>query len=153
MNLKEQVLQYFEIKEERESKDLNSTLYRLTHKGTGARVAVISNDDENKVFFIGFRTPPTDSTGVPHILEHSLLCGSKHFPVKDPFSALAKGSLNTYLNAVTYPDRTLYPVASCNDRDFQNLIHVYLDAVFYPNIYAEENIFRQEGWHYELESP
>ena len=153
MNIKEQVLQYFEIKEERESKDLNSTLYRLTHKGTGARVAVISNDDENKVFFIGFRTPPTDSTGVPHILEHSVLCGSKHFPVKDPFIALAKGSLNTYLNAVTYPDRTLYPVASCNDRDFQNLMHVYLDAVFYPNIYAEENIFRQEGWHYELESP
>ncbi len=153
MNLKEQVLQYFEIKEERESRDLNAALYRLTHKGTGARVAVISNDDENKVFFIGFRTPPTDSTGVPHILEHSVLCGSKHFPVKDPFIALAKGSLNTYLNAVTYPDRTLYPVASCNDRDFQNLMHVYLDAVFYPNIYKEENIFRQEGWHYELESP
>ena len=152
MSLKEQVLQFYHIIEERESTDLHSVVYRLEHKGSGARVAVISNDDENKVFYIGFRTPPTDSTGVPHILEHSVLCGSKNFPVKDPFIELAKGSLNTFLNAMTFPDRTLYPIASCNDQDFQNLMHIYLDAVFYPNIYKEQNIFRQEGWHYELES-
>ena len=152
MCLKEQVLQFYNILEERESTDLHSVVYRLEHKGTGARVAVISNDDENKVFYIGFRTPPTDSTGVPHILEHSVLCGSRNFPVKDPFIELAKGSLNTFLNAMTFPDRTLYPIASCNDQDFQNLMHIYLDAVFYPNIYKEQNIFRQEGWHYELES-
>ncbi len=152
MQDKEQVLQYFQIEEERYSQDLNAAVYRLTHKGSGAKVAIISNDDENKAFYIGFRTPPADSTGVPHILEHSVLCGSKHFPVKDPFIELAKGSLNTFLNAVTFPDKTLYPVASCNDADFQNLMHIYLDAVFYPNIYKEEHIFRKEGWHYELES-
>ena len=118
MCLKEQVLQFYHIIEERESTDLHSVVYRLEHKGSGARVAVISNDDENKVFYIGFRTPPTDSTGVPHILEHSVLCGSKNFPVKDPFIELAKGSLNTFLNAMTFPDRTLYPIASCNDQDF-----------------------------------
>lgn len=151
MSLKQKALQFYNILEERESTDLHSVVYRLEHIGTGARIAVISNDDENKVFYIGFRTPPTDSTGVPHILEHSVLCGSKHFPVKDPFIELAKGSLNTFLNAMTYPDRTMYPVASCNDQDFQNLMHIYLDAVFYPNIYKEQNIFRQEGWHYELE--
>ena len=152
MNLKEQVLQFYTIEEERFSEDLHATLYRLTHKGSGARVAVISNDDENKTFFVGFRTPPTDSTGVPHILEHSVLCGSKNFPVKDPFIELAKGSLNTFLNAITFPDRTLYPVASCNDRDFQNLMHIYLDAAFYPNIYKEKRVFQKEGWHYELDS-
>ena len=112
----------------------------------------MENQDENKVFTIGFRTPPKDSTGVAHIVEHTVLCGSKEFPVKDPFIELAKGSLNTFLNAMTYPDKTVYPVASCNDKDFQNLMHVYLDAVFYPNIYKEEKIFKQEGWHYELES-
>jgi presequence protease len=141
----------YEIIEKRELKDLNSMAYRLKHRKTGANIVVLSNDDENKVFNIGFRTPPTDSTGVAHILEHSVLCGSKNFPAKDPFVELAKGSLNTFLNAMTYPDKTLYPVASCNDKDFQNLMHVYLDAVFYPNIYQEEHIFRQEGWHYHLE--
>lgn len=141
----------YEIIEKRELKDLNSMAYRLKHCKTGANIVVLSNDDENKVFNIGFRTPPTDSTGVAHILEHSVLCGSKNFPAKDPFVELAKGSLNTFLNAMTYPDKTLYPVASCNDKDFQNLMHVYLDAVFYPNIYQEEHIFRQEGWHYHLE--
>ncbi len=151
MNVKEQVLQFYHIEEERDSKDLNSTVYRLTHKGSGARVAVISNEDENKAFCIGFRTPPADSTGVPHILEHSVLCGSRNFPVKDPFIELAKGSLNTFLNAITFPDRTLYPVASCNEQDFQNLMHIYLDAVFYPNIYKEKKVFEKEGWHYELE--
>ncbi len=133
-------------------KEINSNARLLCHKKTGARVVLIENDDENKVFYIGFRTPPKESTGVMHILEHSVLCGSKEFPVKDPFIELAKGSLNTFLNAMTYPDKTVYPVASCNDKDFQNLMHVYLDAVFYPNIYEHDMTFRQEGWHYEMES-
>lgn len=153
MNQKLDHLTEYEVLEHRGIEDLNSEGCLLKHKKTGARVALLLNDDENKVFYIGFRTPPTDSTGVAHILEHSVLCGSEHFPVKDPFIELAKGSLNTFLNAMTYPDKTVYPVASCNDKDFKNLVHVYLDAVFYPNIYREEKIFRQEGWHYELESP
>lgn len=141
----------YQVIEKRKISDLNSEGYILRHKKTGAAVTLLLNDDENKVFYIGFRTPPKDSTGVAHILEHSVLCGSKNFPVKDPFIELAKGSLNTFLNAMTYPDKTVYPVASCNDKDFKNLVHVYLDAVFYPNIYNEEKIFRQEGWHYEME--
>lgn len=153
MNQKLDHLTEYEVLEHRWIEDLNSEGCLLKHKKTGARVTLLLNDDENKVFYIGFRTPPTDSTGVAHILEHSVLCGSEHFPVKDPFIELAKGSLNTFLNAMTYPDKTVYPVASCNDKDFKNLVHVYLDAVFYPNIYREEKIFRQEGWHYELESP
>ena len=142
----------YELIEKQQIPEMNSVGYLLRHKKTGARVALLSNDDENKVFNIGFRTPPADSTGVPHIMEHSVLCGSTDFPVKDPFVELVKGSLNTFLNAMTYPDKTVYPVASCNERDFQNLMHVYLDAVFHPNIYKEEKIFRQEGWHYELEN-
>ncbi len=141
----------YEIIEKRRIEDLNSESYLMRHKKTGARVAILSNDDDNKVFAIGFRTPPTNSTGVAHIIEHTVLCGSKAFPVKDPFVELVKGSLNTFLNAMTYPDKTVYPVASCNDADFQNLMHVYLDAVFYPNIYNTDKIFRQEGWHYEME--
>ena len=133
--------------------DLKSKGYLLKHKKSGARVLLMENDDENKVFTIGFRTPPTDSTGVPHIMEHSVLCGSRDFPVKDPFVELVKGSLNTFLNAMTYPDKTVYPVASCNDKDFQNLMHVYMDAVFYPNIYQHDEIFRQEGWSYKLDEP
>ncbi|MCR5387842.1 MAG: insulinase family protein [Lachnospiraceae bacterium] len=133
-------------------KDINATGKILRHKKTGARVALIPNDDENKVFYIAFRTPVSDSTGVPHIIEHTVLCGSDEFPAKDPFIELAKGSLNTFLNAMTYPDKTVYPVASCNDADFDNLVHVYLDAVFHPNIYKRKEIFMQEGWHYELES-
>ena len=144
-------LKAYEIVEKRYITDINTMSYLLKHKKTGARVALLSNDDENKVFYIGFRTPPTDSTGVPHIIEHSVLCGSKDFPVKDPFVELVKGSLNTFLNAMTYSDKTVYPVASCNDKDFHNLMHVYLDAVFYPNIYNEKRIFMQEGWHYEME--
>ena len=144
-------LQAYTLVEKREIKDLNSVSYLLRHNKTGARVALLSNDDENKVFYIGFRTPPKDSTGVAHIVEHTVLCGSDKFPVKDPFIELAKGSLNTFLNAMTYPDKTVYPVASCNDKDFQNLMDVYLDAVLHPNIYHEEKIFRQEGWHYEME--
>lgn len=151
--MKVEDLQAYEVIEKRRIEDLNSESYILRHRKTGARVALLSNDDENKVFYIGFRTPPKDSTGVPHIIEHTVLCGSKEFPVKDPFVELVKGSLNTFLNAMTYSDKTVYPVASCNDKDFQNLMHVYLDAVFYPNIYKNENIFLQEGWHYELDSP
>ena len=145
-------LEAYELIEKREIGELNSTGYYLKHRKTGTKVCLLSNDDPNKVFYIGFRTPAPNDTGVPHILEHSVLCGSREFPVKDPFVELAKGSLNTFLNAMTYPDKTVYPVASCNDKDFQNLIHVYMDAVFYPNIYEREEIFRQEGWHYELES-
>lgn len=141
----------YEILERRIISDLNSEGYILRHKKTGAHVTMLLNDDENKVFYIGFRTPPEDSTGVAHILEHSVLCGSKNYPVKDPFIELAKGSLNTFLNAMTYPDKTVYPVASCNDKDFKNLVNVYMDAVLYPNIYKEDKIFKQEGWHYEME--
>ncbi len=149
--MKIEELSTYEVIEKRKIADINSISYLCRHKKTNAKIALIENDDENKVFYIGFRTPPKDSTGVAHILEHSVLCGSKAFPVKDPFVELVKGSLNTFLNAMTYPDKTIYPVASCNDKDFQNLMHVYLDAVFYPNIYKKEAIFRQEGWHYELE--
>ncbi|MDE6363449.1 MAG: insulinase family protein, partial [Lachnospiraceae bacterium] len=141
----------YEVIEKRQIDDIGAMSWLLRHKKTGARIALLSNDDENKVFYIGFRTPPTDSTGVPHIVEHTVLCGSKDFPVKDPFVELVKGSLNTFLNAMTYSDKTVYPIASCNDKDFQNLMHVYLDAVFYPNIYHEKKIFQQEGWHYEME--
>ncbi len=146
-------LKAYELVEKHESADIKSMVYELRHKKTGARVAVIENHDDNKVFYIGFRTPPKDSTGVAHIIEHSVLCGSEAFPLKDPFVELVKSSLNTFLNAMTYPDKTVYPVASCNEQDFKNLMHVYLDAVFHPNIYKEEKIFRQEGWHYEMESP
>jgi len=141
----------YEIIEHRKIDDLNSDSYILKHKKTGAKVTLLSNDDDNKVFVIGFRTPPKNSTGVAHIIEHTVLCGSKEFPIKDPFVELVKGSLNTFLNAMTYSDKTVYPVASCNDADFQNLMHVYLDAVFYPNIYKTDKIFKQEGWHYEME--
>lgn len=144
-------LKAYELIKKREIGDLNSISYLLRHKKTGARIALLHNDDNNKVFYVGFRTPPTDSTGVPHILEHSVLCGSKNYPIKDPFVELAKGSLNTFLNAMTYPDKTVYPIASCNDKDFQNLMNVYFDAVFYPNTVKEEKIFKQEGWHYEME--
>ena len=145
-------LQAYTILEKKEIKELNSVGYIMKHNQTGARIVLMENDDNNKVFCVGFRTPPKDSTGVAHIIEHSVLCGSDKFPVKDPFIELAKGSLNTFLNAMTFPDKTIYPVASCNEKDFQNLMDVYMDAVFHPNIYQEEKIFRQEGWHYEMES-
>ena len=141
----------YEIIEHRPLPDLKSEGALLRHKKSGARVLLISNDDENKVFNIGFRTPTTNSTGVPHIMEHTVLCGSEKFPTKDPFVELVKGSLNTFLNAMTYPDKTVYPVASCNEKDFQNLMDVYMDAVLHPNIYKHEEIFRQEGWNYHLE--
>ena len=141
----------YQILVKQELKELDAQGYLLEHERTKAKIVAIETEDDNKVFSIGFRTPPKDSTGVAHIVEHTVLCGSRQFPVKDPFIELAKGSLNTFLNAMTYPDKTVYPVASCNEKDFQNLMHVYLDAVFYPNIYNEEKIFKQEGWHYELE--
>ncbi len=149
MDLKD--LEQYDLLREKKVEEVNSTAFLLEHKKSGARLFLLSNDDENKVFSIGFRTPPSDSTGVAHILEHSVLCGSEKFPVKDPFVELVKGSLNTFLNAMTYPDKTVYPVASTNDKDFQNLMDVYLDAVLHPNIYREPKIFLQEGWHYELD--
>lgn len=142
----------YELVREEKLTDLNSEACLLRHKKSGARIALLSNDDENKVFSIGFRTPPYNDTGLQHIIEHTVLCGSKKYPVKDPFVELCKGSLNTFLNAMTYPDKTVYPVASCNIVDFKNIMDVYMDAVFYPNIYEYEEIFMQEGWHYELES-
>lgn len=141
----------YELIEEREIRDVKSTGYILRHKKSGAKIAVLSNDDDNKVFYIAFRTTPEDETGVPHIIEHTTLCGSEKFPVKDPFVELVKGSLNTFLNAMTYPDKTVYPIASYNDQDFKNLMDVYMDAVFHPNITKYQEIFKQEGWHYELE--
>ncbi|WP_143320872.1 insulinase family protein [Clostridium sp. HBUAS56010] len=142
----------YEVVEEKEIKEIQASGSVLRHKKSGARIFAVSCEDDNKVFSIGFRTPPEDSTGVAHILEHSVLCGSDKFPVKDPFVELVKGSLNTFLNAMTYPDKTVYPVASCNEKDFQNLMNVYMDAVLHPNIYKEPKIFMQEGWHYELEN-
>ena len=141
----------YELVEKRGVEEIKSEGYLLRHKKTGARIFVLENNDENKVFYVGFRTPPLDSTGCAHITEHSVLCGSRLFPAKDPFVELAKGSMNTFLNAMTYPDKTVYPVASCNDKDFENLMHVYMDAVYHPNIYTRPQIFKQEGWHYELD--
>ena len=143
----------YRVKEYQYVEEMHADTVLLEHKKTKARLLLVSNDDTNKVFNIAFRTPVYNSTGVPHIIEHTVLCGSDKFPAKDPFVELVKGSLNTFLNAMTYSDKTMYPVASYNDKDFQNLMHVYLDAVFYPNIYKNRMIFEQEGWHYELESP
>lgn len=130
---------------------VQATMYQ--HIKSGAEVLSIIAPDENKVFGITLRTPPADSTGVPHILEHSVLCGSRKFPVKEPFVDLLKGSLQTFLNAFTYPDRTCYPVASMNTKDFYNLIHVYLDAVLHPRAISDPLVLQQEGWHYELDEP
>jgi len=148
-----EILDSYEVIQQEELSGIRSKGTLLRHKKSGARVILMENDDPNKVFSIAFKTPPSDSTGAPHIMEHSVLCGSKNFPAKDPFVELVKGSLNTFLNAMTYPDKTVFPVASLNDQDFQNLMHVYMDAVFYPNIYEHEEIFRQEGWSYELTDP
>lgn len=150
MNLKN--CSAYELLEEKHLEDIKSEGFLLKHKKSGARICLISNQDDNKVFYVGFRTPSLDSTGAAHILEHSVLCGSEKYPVKDPFVELAKSSLNTFLNAMTYPDKTIYPLASCNDKDFQNLMEVYMDAVFHPNIYKYKEIFCQEGWHYEMEA-
>ncbi|MDO4938337.1 MAG: insulinase family protein [Lachnospiraceae bacterium] len=143
----------YELKHKSRIEEIGADALILEHKKTGAKVFLMPCEDDNKVFAVGFRTPAGDSTGVPHILEHSVLCGSDKYPCKDPFIELAKGSLNTFLNAMTYPDKTVYPIASCNDKDFENLTDVYLDAVFFPKMRSEEKIFRQEGWHYELDDP
>ena len=140
----------FELVRDETVPEVNSRARLYRHIRTGAEVLTLSNDDENKVFGIIFKPPPEDSTGVAHILEHSVLCGSRKYPVKEPFVELLKGSLHTFLNAMTFPDKTVYPVASQNLKDFYNLVDVYLDAVLFPLI--TENTFRQEGWHYELEA-
>ena len=134
-----------------ELKDADSAGVVLKHDFSGARICVMPNGDENKLFCAAFRTPPRDDCGTPHIIEHSVLCGSERYPVKDPFMQLAKSSMQTFLNAMTYADKTLYPVSSCNDADFRNLMNIYLDAVFAPNISKRPEIFMQEGWHYEPE--
>ena len=142
---------YVLIKQE-EIKDIECSAYLLEHIKTKAQIVILENKDQNKAFTIGFKTPVNDSTGVCHIIEHTVLAGSKKYPVKEPFLELMKSSLNTFLNAMTYPDRTIYPVSSCNMQDFKNLMDIYLDAVFNPSIYQKEEIFMQEGWHYELEN-
>jgi len=141
----------FELLREQVLAEINSTARHYRHAATGAELLSLVNSDENKVFGISFATPPSDSTGVAHILEHSVLCGSRKYPVKEPFVELMKSSLSTFLNAMTYPDKTVYPVASQNVQDFYNLIEVYLDAVFFPRL--TRHIFEQEGWHYELDAP
>jgi Zn-dependent M16 (insulinase) family peptidase len=141
----------FRLEEEDKIDEINSHARTFYHEKSGARLLYLESDDDNKVFSITFRTPPEDSTGVAHIVEHSVLCGSRKFPMREPFVELVKGSLNTYLNAMTFPDKTMYPVASRNSKDFRNLMDVYLDAVFYPNIYNYPETLMQEGWHYELE--
>ncbi|MCL7046639.1 hypothetical protein MKW94_022333 [Papaver nudicaule] len=143
----------FEVVSEQEIDECKSKAVLYKHKKTGAEIMSVANDDENKVFGIVFRTPPKDSTGIPHILEHSVLCGSRKYPLKEPFVELLKGSLHTFLNAFTYPDRTCYPVASTNSKDFYNLVDVYLDAVFFPKCVEDFQTFQQEGWHYELNDP
>lgn len=145
-------LEAYDLLDMQEIKALDSTGYLLCHKKTKAKIALLLNDDDNKVFNISFRTPCSDDTGVPHIMEHSVLCGSEKFPVKDPFVELVKGSLNTFLNAMTSSMKTMYPIASCNAADFKNLMDVYMDAVFHPNIYKHKEIFMQEGWSYKLDS-
>ena len=141
----------FELLRERKLSEINSTARHYRHLKTGAELLSLISSDENKVFGASFATPPSDSTGVAHILEHSVLCGSRKYPIKEPFVELMKSSLNTFLNAMTFPDKTCYPVASQNVQDFYNLIDVYLDAVFFPRLTPQ--IFQQEGWHYEIDAP
>lgn len=152
MNLNE-IYSGFRVERKEVVNEVNGTVYLLHHEKSGARLLYIDAPDTNKVFSVSFRTPPKDSTGVAHITEHSVLCGSRKFPLKEPFVELVKGSLNTFLNAMTYPDKTMYPVASKNDKDFHNLMDVYLDAVFYPRVATDPEIIMQEGWHYELNDP
>lgn len=141
----------FTLTEKRVLPELDATMLRLTHDKTGLELVWLNRKEENKTFGIAFETLPWDDTGVFHILEHSVLCGSDKYPVKEPFVELMKSSLNTFLNAMTFPDKTVYPISSRNEKDFLNLVHVYLDAVFHPLIYSKPEIFRQEGWHYELD--
>jgi presequence protease len=143
----------FELVDQQYIAEYDSDVRTYRHKKTGAQVMSLVNSDENKTFGVTFRTPVGDSKGTPHILEHSVLCGSRKYPIKEPFVELMKGSLNTFLNAFTYPDRTCYPVASTNLQDFYNLVDVYLDAVLHPNCVQDPRIFAQEGWHLELDAP
>ena len=142
----------FTVLTREELPEIDGTACTLVHRKSGARLLYLANDDANKAFSIAFKTPPADDTGVFHILEHSVLCGSDKFPVKEPFVDLLKSSMQTFLNAMTFPDKTMYPVASTNDQDLLNLTDVYLDAVLHPAIYRKPAIFEQEGWHYELAS-
>ncbi len=148
----EKVYHGFKVRSCELVEELTARCYMLEHEKTGAHLLYVETGDDNKVFSITFRTPPTDNTGVAHILEHSVLCGSRKFKLKEPFVELVKGSMNTFLNAMTFPDKTMYPVASRNEKDFRNLMDVYLDAVFFPQIYDRPDIFKQEGWHYELDA-
>ena len=141
----------FLIKERKEIRDIDATLYEMEHEKCGARLIFLDREDENKTFSVGFKTIPQDSTGVFHIIEHSVLCGSERFSVKEPFVELLKSSLQTFLNAMTFPDKTLYPISSRNDKDFINLATVYLDAVFRPSMLTNKSIFLQEGWRRELD--
>lgn len=153
LNLKEnETIHGFRLLKQQTVPEIDAKGYAFVHEKSGARLFFLENDDDNKVFSISFRTTPADDTGVAHIVEHSVLCGSRKYPLKEPFVELVKGSLNTFLNAMTFPDKTMYPVASRNDKDFQNLMDVYLDAVFYPVMKETPEIFQQEGWHYEIES-
>lgn len=140
----------FILKSTRELAELNARFHEMEHQKSGARLVWLDRDEENKTFSIAFQTQPWDDTGVFHILEHSVLCGSERYPVKEPFVELMKSSLNTFLNAMTFPDKTVYPVSSRNGQDFLNLMRVYMDAVFHPLIHTRPEIFGQEGWHYEL---
>ena len=153
LNLREnETIHGFRLLKQQTVPEIDAKGYAFVHEKSGARLFFLENDDDNKVFSISFRTTPADDTGVAHIVEHSVLCGSRKYPLKEPFVELVKGSLNTFLNAMTFPDKTMYPVASRNDKDFQNLMDVYLDAVFYPVMKETPEIFQQEGWHYEIES-
>ncbi|MEE0700635.1 MAG: insulinase family protein, partial [Anaerotignum sp.] len=143
-----QIYYGFQLKKCEKLGDISATGYLFTHIKSGARLCYLATEDDNKVFSVSFKTPPDNDCGTPHILEHSVLCGSRKYQAKDPFNELAKGSLNTFLNAMTYADKTMYPIASCNEKDFHNMMDVYLDAVFYPNIYTKKGIFLQEGWRY-----
>ena len=140
----------FKLIEERNVSEIQSIARIFYHEKSGAKLLQLENDDDNKVFSIGFRTPPSDSTGVPHIIEHCVLSGSRKYTTKEPFMDMAKGSLQTFMNAITFSDKTLFPIASRNEKDFFNLMDVYLDAVFYPKIYEIPEIFMQEGWHHEI---
>lgn len=148
-----QPCQGFMVKKKTYIDEIHSWGYLLEHIKSGAKCLYLANNDDNKVFSISFRTPPSDDSGIPHILEHSSLCGSRKYRLKEPFVDLVKGSLNTFLNAMTYPDKTMYPVASRNAKDFRNLMDVYLDAVFFPLIYENKYTLRQEGWHYNIDNP
>ncbi|NLC89983.1 MAG: insulinase family protein, partial [Clostridiaceae bacterium] len=144
----EPILHGFKVRRKREISELKAELYELHHEKSGADLIWLDRPEQNKTFCVSFKTIPENDTGVFHILEHSVLGGSKKYKVKDPFAELLKSSVNTFLNAITFSDKTMYPVASRNEADFLNLVDVYLDAVFQPAVLEDPNIFYQEGWHY-----